>query len=85
MPYDGWPHRKFHLFPLTEALGIGDTPAAKLLEWSSVRRGEFKREQRVGTLTERGIYIFQQRFTHAVTRCVVPLSRYAETSKHVPP
>jgi len=34
-------------------------------------------------LTERGVYIFQQRFTHALARVAVPLPEYEVASKAV--
>jgi hypothetical protein len=75
--------RKAHLFPLSNALGIGANRAVQLLEWRSVRGRDLTRDRRAATLTERGVYIFQQRFTHAITRCVVPIADFEKTSKHV--
>ena len=83
MDYENWPSRKFHLFPLSDALGIGTGRAVKLLEWASVPRAQLQRDRRVATLTERGVYIFLQRFTHAITRCSVPLSRFEEVCRHI--
>jgi len=81
--YANWPSSKTHLFPLSDALSIGTNRAVQLLEWRSVRGKDLVRDRRRGTLTERGVYIFQQRFTHAITRCVVPIAAFEKTSKHV--
>ncbi len=34
-------------------------------------------------MTERGVYVLQQRFTHAITRCAVPIADFESSSKHV--
>lgn len=69
--------------PIERRAGDWNGRATKLLHWVSVRRSELSRERRVATLTERGVYIFQQRFTHALTRVGVPLSRFEQVSKHI--
>lgn len=76
LPYTQWPERGFHLFPIADAIGLGDHHAAYLLEWRSVQHGELKREQRRATMTDRGVYILLQRFTHAITRCAVVLADF---------
>ena len=69
LPYAQWPEARFDRFPVPDALGLGANHAGYLLEWRSVRQGELKRERRQGTMTDRGVYVLQQRFTHAITRC----------------
>jgi hypothetical protein len=76
LPYDDWPESRFHLFPVPESLGLGEHHAAYLLEWRSVRRAELRRDRRRGTMTDRGVYILQQRFTHAITRCAAVLADF---------
>jgi hypothetical protein len=76
MAYDQWPEGRFDRFPVPQALGLGERQAAYLLEWRSVRRGELQREHRRGTMTDRGVYVLQQRFTHAITRCAPVLADF---------
>lgn len=81
LPYDEWPERRFDKFPLSGALGIGERQAAALLEWRSVRSAELTRARRRATMTDRGVYILQQRFTHAITRCAVLLADFENSSR----
>jgi hypothetical protein len=76
LPYDEWAERGFHLFPVPDAIGLGDHHAAYLLEWRSVRHGELKRDRRRATMTDRGVYIVLQRFTHAITRCAAVVADF---------
>jgi len=76
LPYDQWPEGRFHLFPVPDALGLGEHHAAYLLEWRSVRQGELRRDRRRATMTDRGVYILQQRFTHAITRYATVLADF---------
>ena len=76
LPYERWPEGRFHVFPVPDALGLGEHHAAYLLEWCSVRHGELKRDRRQATMTDRGIYVLQQRFTHAITRCAPVLADF---------
>lgn len=76
LPYDEWPERGFHLFPLPDAAGLGERYAAYLLEWRSVRYGELSRDRRRTTMTDRGVYVLLQRFTHAITRCAPVLADF---------
>jgi hypothetical protein len=83
LPYGEWPERRFDRFPVSSALGLGERQAAALLEWRSVRSAGLSREQRRATMTDRGVYILQQRFTHAITRCAVPLADFEASSRNV--
>lgn len=76
MVYEEWPEGRFDRFPVPDALGLDERNAAYLLEWRSVRRGELRRGRRRGTMTDRGVYVLQQRFTHAITRCAPVLADF---------
>ena len=76
MPYDQWPEGRFDRFPVPDALSLGERHAAYLLEWRSAQHGELKRGQRRGTMTDRGVYVLLQRFTHAITRCAPVLADF---------
>jgi hypothetical protein len=76
LPYDQWPEGRFHLFPVPDNLGLGEHHAAYLLEWRNVRQGELRRDRRRATMTDRGVYVLQQRFTHAITRCAPVLADF---------
>ncbi len=80
--YSQWPDGDFDKFPLTSAIGLGDRQTVRLLEWRSVHKRELRRVRRRATMTERGVYIAQQRFTHAIARCAVPLAYFERASKH---
>jgi len=81
--YEDWPEGHFDKFPLPNDLGLGGNQAIRLLDWASVHKREFQRARRKVALTERGVYIFQQRFTHALARVAVPLPEYEVASKAV--
>jgi hypothetical protein len=76
LPYGEWPERGFHLFPLTDAIGLGSHYAGYLLEWRSVPHGQLVRDRRRATMTDRGVYTLLQRFTHAITRCAPVLADF---------
>ncbi len=80
LPYEQWPEARFDRFPVPDALGLGEHHAGYLLEWRSVRQGELKRDCRRGTMTDRGVYVLQQRFTHAITRCAPVLADFEAAS-----
>lgn len=83
LPYEEWPERRFDRFPVPDAIGLGERQAIALLEWRSVRSGGLKRARRRATMTDRGVYVLQQRFTHAITRCAVPLADFEASSRNV--
>lgn len=83
IPYATWPDGDFDKFPLSVALGLAEHQTVRLLEWRSVHHKQLPRASRRATLTERGVYILQQRFTHAITRCAVPLADFERSSKRV--
>ncbi len=83
IPYDEWPDGNFDLFPLDSGLGLGEQQAVRLTEFRPVHRRELLRERRVAALTPRGIYIFQQRFTHSLARVAFPLAAFEEASSHI--
>lgn len=83
VPYEEWPDGHFDYFPLDDALGIGERQAIRLAEFRPVHRRELARERRVAGLTERGLYILQQRFTHSLTRVAFPLAAFEEGSRHI--
>lgn len=76
LPYDQWPERRFHVFPVPDAIGLGEHQAAYLLEWLSVPQGGLSRDRRRATMTDRGVYILMQRFTHAITRCATVVADF---------
>lgn len=75
-PYEQWPEGRFDRLPVPDALGLGPHYAAYLLEWRSVKQNELQRDRRIGTMTERGVYVLLQRFTHAITRCAPLLADF---------
>jgi hypothetical protein len=81
--YAQWPEGDFDKLPVTSALGLGDRQAVRLLEWRSVHHKQLPRSRRRATMTERGVYIVQQRFMYAITRCAVWLSEFEKSSRHV--
>jgi hypothetical protein len=83
LPYEEWPARRFDKFPVPDTLGLGARQAAALLEWCRVPRKELTRARRRATMTERGVYILQQRFTHAITRYAPLLGAFEQSSRHV--
>jgi hypothetical protein len=76
--YDEWPHRQFEKFPLLAGLSAGSNLAVRLDQWLMVPQSQLKRERRILTLQDRGVYFFLQRFTHSTTRCAFPLHGYEE-------
>lgn len=83
LPYPEWPQRRWDKLPLASTPGLDDHSAAALLEWRSVHKSKLLRSERRLTMTERGVYVLQQRFTHAITRCAVPVADFEASSKHV--
>jgi len=81
VPYEEWLDGRFDRLPVADALGLGEHHAAYMLEWRSVRRAELLRGRRVGTMTERGVLVLQQRFTHAITRCAVVLADFEKGTR----
>jgi hypothetical protein len=82
LSYKEWPERGFHLFPVTDAIGLGEHYAAYLLEWRSIHYSELRRDRRCATMTDRGVYILLQRFTHAITRCAPLLVDFEAAALH---
>lgn len=81
VPLRAWPRGHFNAFPLPELL---DEPsAALLLELTSVTGGELEAAERIAVLTDYGIYVLQQRFVFSLTRVVVGLEQFEQTSAHV--
>ena len=83
LPFAEWPERRWDKLPCPDSAGLGALSATALLEWRSVPKGQLKRSERRLTMTERGVYVLQQRFTHAITRCAVPIAAFESSSKHV--
>jgi hypothetical protein len=81
LPLSAWPSGHFNVFPLPELLP--EPCAAKLLELSSATREELEAAERVATLSDYGVYVFQQRFVFCLTRVVVGLDRLEEVSGHL--
>ncbi|GEM_PF-1662319 len=83
IPYAMWPEGHFDKFPLSDDLGLGPNQAVRLLEWRAVHHRELTRARRRAALTERGVYVFQQRLTHALTRVAVKLDDYERALRDV--
>lgn len=81
--YSEWPDGHFDYFPLDHELGLGERHAVRLMEFRPVHKRELTRERRVVGLTPRGIYIFQQRFTHSLTRTAFQLAAFEDGAKHI--
>jgi hypothetical protein len=81
--YSDWPEHHFDKFPLSDALGLGENQTARLTEWRSVHKRELTRDRRRVTLTDRGVYILQQRFTHSSARAAIPLIEFERASRPV--
>lgn len=81
--YDQWPDGSFDVFPLTDGLDGPPQPVVRLLELVSVHKGQLKRDRRVRALTPRGVFAFQQRFAHALTRVAPPLNQFELVSGYV--
>lgn len=78
-----WPERQFDLFPLGELHGSGEHVAVRLAEFRPIRDNQLSRDRRIAALTPRGIYVFQQRFAHSLTRVGFQLQAFEEGSKHI--
>lgn len=81
--FDEWPERQFDLFPLGDVLGTGEHQAVRLAEFRPVRDNQLLRSRRIAALTPRGIYLFQQRFAHSLTRVGFQLKAFEDGSKHI--
>lgn len=81
LPLDGWPNGHYNWFPLPE-LADGADFAASLLELGTAHSDALDRARRIACLTDRGIYLMQQRFVHSLTRVVVGLDVLERASGH---
>lgn len=81
LPYAEWADGFFDYFPLDDGLGLGVQQAIRFTEFQSIHRRELTRGRRVAGLTPRGFYIFQQRFTHSLTRTAPSLSLFEEQNR----
>jgi hypothetical protein len=81
--FDKWPTSHFNRFPLPDLLAGAGPQAGDLLALDSVGGTVLKRSERIACLTDRSIYILQQRFVHSLTRVVVGLDQLEKASGHV--
>lgn len=83
VPYERWPDYDPSHFPISAEVGIGDGRCGALQEWVGVSRDELLRGRRRLTLQDHGIYVFQQRFIHSLSRFAPPITALKTASDHV--
>ena len=85
VPFARWPEGHFKVMPLPHLVGEQDDTdrAVHLLELTAVRSENLDPENRVLSLTDRGIHILQQRLVYSLTRVEVGLDRLHEQMAHV--
>jgi hypothetical protein len=83
--FENWPDGHFKMMPLPHLDGEDDdkSRAVHLLELSAVRSDQLSHERRVLSLTQRGIYVLQQRLVYSLTRVAVGLDKLQEQIAHV--
>ena len=74
LAYENWARHDKNRFHLSEATGLGGQ-AGVLHDWVPVAREDLLRRRRRVTLQNYGIAVFQQRFTHSLTRSRITTSR----------
>jgi hypothetical protein len=81
LPLQEWATGHFNVFPLPE---LFDPPrAAVLLELGTAKREDLHGAERVACLSDHGLYVFQQRFVHSLTRVVVGTEHFEAATGHV--
>jgi hypothetical protein len=78
---EDWPSGHFNVFPLPEL--FDQAQAVRLLELGTARREDLVAAQRVACLSDYGVYLFQQRFVHSLTRVVVGIEQFEDATGHV--
>jgi hypothetical protein len=81
LPLDDWPSGHFNVFPLPAL--FEHSQAVHLRELGTARRQDLAEAQRVACLSDYGIYLFQQRFVHSLTRVVVGIEQFEDATGHV--
>lgn len=84
LPFHRWPSGHYGVLPLPGLRGDADEPrAVHLLELGTVRTSALNREQRILSLTDRGIHILQQRLVFGLTRVAVGLDKLQDQAVNV--